>query len=105
MRSRIAETTQEADRDIEHWTGQFTATLHQLEDEGILTTKDRMWDESRHYTTGYIIQTKTEKESYLSGNQEEPPPRNQRSATSATATYKGRFTKVTRLLLDSKDQG
>ena len=106
MRPRIAETTQEADRDIEHWTGQFTATLHQLKDEGILTTKDKIWNESRHYTTGYIIQTETEKESYLSGNQEEPPPENQRSATSATVTYKdGGFIKVTRLLLDSKDQG
>ena len=53
-----------------------------------------------------IVQTETEKESYLSGNQEEPPPENQRSATSATATYKdGGFIKVTHLLLNSKGQG
>ena len=53
-----------------------------------------------------IIQNETEKESYLSGNQEEPPPENQRSATSATVTYKdGGFIKVTHLFLDSKDQG
>ena len=58
LRSRIAETIQEeADRDIEHWTGEFKATLHKLKDEGILTKtdKDKIWNESRHYSTGYMV--------------------------------------------------
>ena len=99
LRSRIAETIQEeADRDIEHWTGEFKATLHQLKDEGILTKtdKDKIWDESRHYSTGYMVNMvmegksalKRKKESYLSGNQDKPPPKDQPGTTLSTVAYR-----------------
>ena len=99
MRSRIAKTTQEeADRDIEHWTGEFKTTLHQLKDEGILTKtdKDKIWNESRYYITGYIVnmvmegksKLKQKQESYPLVNQDETTPENHHGTDSSTVAYK-----------------
>ena len=47
---------EESDKDIELWTEELKITLNRMRDEGLVSRQEkaRFWEESKHYSVGYV---------------------------------------------------